>query len=101
MKTTKNNFLPIEEHPEEITVESYWKAGNGIMYLREALPKDHKENLWNWFKKTHPTLNPSYYGIEDPVIKEYEHLNSELAEASREDLIREIMNLRTLMEKYF
>lgn len=51
MKTTKNNFLPIEEHPEEITVESYWKAGNGIMYLREALPKDHKENLWNWFKK--------------------------------------------------
>lgn len=57
--------VKLEDYPEEIMVENYWRR-NGVMTLREALPADHPENLWNWFRKTYPDLDPGHYGISDP-----------------------------------
>ena len=55
-----------EEHPKLITTSAYWNCGN-VSYLREALPYDHEENLYNWFVREYPDLNPEYYEIYKPV----------------------------------
>lgn len=54
-----------EEHPKEITINTFWNLGKTSV-LREALPYDHEENLYNWFKREYPDLNPSYYDIHKP-----------------------------------
>lgn len=59
----KNNKYKSEaDSPKEIEISTYWKHG-GVSTLREALSADHKENLYNWFTRTYPDLNPSFYGI--------------------------------------
>lgn len=54
-----------EEHPKEININVYWKQGK-VSTLREALPYDHKENLYYWFMREYPDLNPEYYDIYKP-----------------------------------
>lgn len=56
----------LEEHPEQITTSNYW-IRNGAWTLREALPHDHPENLYNWFNREYPDLMPEVYGIEKPT----------------------------------
>lgn len=95
-----SQYPPIEEHPEEIEINKYWKPGNGMWYLREALSVNHEENLWNWFRRTYPNLNPSLYGIKDPVVEEFEYHYEEFKNSTREELIREIIDLRKAIEKF-
>ncbi len=54
-----------EYSPKEIIIETYWKHGK-VSTLREGLPHDHEENLWNWFRREYPELNPLFYGVEMP-----------------------------------
>lgn len=56
-----------EESPKELVINTYWNNGGGVATLREALPYDHEENLWNWFTRTYPDLNPEYYDVHKPV----------------------------------
>lgn len=79
-------FKNIEDSPLEITISKWWKPGGGMMILREALPVDHEENEYNWFRKNYPDLNPSYYGIKNPIEERFENL-------SREELIDMILML--------
>ncbi len=66
VKMKSSVYRKPEDHPQEITISSYYS--NGVSsYLRQALPDDHEENLWNWFRRTYPDLNPEYYDIYDPV----------------------------------
>lgn len=62
----RNNYKPIEDSPQELIISTYWKQSENVITLREALPYDHSENLWNWFTKTYPDLNPKYYDIYKP-----------------------------------
>jgi len=61
-----SKYKPIEEHPKELKISTYWNTGHNVSYLREGLPHDHEENLYNWFTKTYPDLNPSFYDIKIP-----------------------------------
>jgi len=55
-----------EESPKELTISTYWNSGGAVSYLREGLPYDHEENLYNWFRREYPDLNPLFYGIYKP-----------------------------------
>lgn len=60
-----SKYKSLEDSPKELNINTYWKCGN-VSYLREGLPYDHEENLYNWFTKTYPELNPELYNIEKP-----------------------------------
>jgi hypothetical protein len=94
------SFLPLDQSPKEITIETYWKPGNGVWYLREALGEDHEENLWNWFKRTYPDLNPVFYEIKDPKTLLTEEISEEFENHTREELIQEIMRLRKIVDRF-
>ena len=69
-------YVSEEEHPLEITTSQYWSygpEGSKGMILREALPAEHKENLWNWFRREYPNYNPRYYGIQKPVPEPHDY----------------------------
>lgn len=59
-------YKSVEDSPKELTINIYWSRGMTSI-LREALPYNHEENLWNWFVRTYPDLNPEYYDIYKPV----------------------------------
>lgn len=59
------NYKPYNEHPKELTISRYW-TGNYRGLLREGLPYDHEENLYNWFIRSYPDLDPEYYNSEKP-----------------------------------
>ena len=80
---TAAKYLPAEEHPEEVKLSRYYS--NGIMMtLREALEPNDPENLYNWFRREYPKLNPEYYNIKNPVV---EKLTQEYGGMSRDELI--------------
>lgn len=54
-----------ENSPKELSISEYW-TGDFRGLLREGLPHDHPENLWNWFTRTYPDLNPEFYDIYKP-----------------------------------
>lgn len=66
----KSNYKPLPEHPKELTISTWW-CGDYRGLLREALPHDHPENLYNWFRRQYPDLDPFYYGIEEPFERVY------------------------------
>jgi len=61
----KNNYKSQADSPKELNISTYW-VGDYRGLLREGLPKDHPENLYNWFTKTYPDLNPEFYEIKNP-----------------------------------
>ena len=58
-------YKSIEDSPKELTISKYW-TGNYKGLLREGLPYNHEENLWNWFRRTYPDLNPEFYDVYEP-----------------------------------
>jgi hypothetical protein len=91
------SYLPLEKTPTEITISTYWRPGNGIWYLREALGIDHPENLWNWFRKEYPDINPDYFGIKNPLVE----IKKERFEGkTRDELIEEILHLEKMINAY-
>ena len=58
-----------EHSPKEIKISTYWNPGGSVSYLREGLPHDHYENLYNWFTREYPDLNPEYYEISPEKTK--------------------------------
>lgn len=71
-----SEYKLLEDSPSEISISTYWKVG-GMMYLRSALPYDHEENQWNWFRKNYPDLNPNFYGIKHPLYEKYKDYTRE------------------------
>jgi len=59
-------YKELKDHPKNIKISNFWNNGGQVSTLREALPYDHPENLWNWFVKKYPDLNPNYYDILKP-----------------------------------
>lgn len=88
-----NIFKSIEDYPEEITVSTFWSNGKGMSYRRSALPINHPENEYNWFKRTYPNLDPYMYNIKNPREEEF-------SDKSREQLIDEILSLRDTLNHY-
>lgn len=64
---------PKEEHPNEITISTYWNMGNGRSILRRALPVGHPENSYEWFRREYPDLDPGLYGIYKPMTCHERH----------------------------
>jgi hypothetical protein len=56
-------YKSIKESPKDITISTYWNPGGQVSYLREGLPYDHEENLYNWFVREYPDLNSAFYNI--------------------------------------
>lgn len=63
------NYKSAEDSPKELTISRYW-CGDYRGLLRQGLPYDHEENLYNWFTRTYPDLNPEFYDIEKPKRNE-------------------------------
>ncbi len=80
-------YKSLDESPKELTISRYWSNGGGMSYLREGLPINHPENQYNWFTRTYPELNPSYYDVKHPLYEEFEDM-------TREELINKIAELR-------
>lgn len=94
---SKGVYLPADEHPLEIKISKYVKHGRG-MVLREALDEDHPDNLYNWFRKEYPKLDPSFYGIKNPTVVKIEEEYSKL---NREELIALAYSLEKELEKLY
>lgn len=84
-------YLPAEDHPNDLTISTYWKPGTGMMYLREGLPANHAENQWNWFRRTYPDYNPNLYGIQHPFYSRFENM-------TREELINKVAELEGILK---
>ena len=48
----------------EPKIEKYWEYAPDHFLLREALPSDDPENLYNWFVRNYPNLKPKDYKIK-------------------------------------
>lgn len=77
--------------PETVQISTYWKNGM-FLTLREALPLDHPENLYNHFKTQYPDLEPEDYGIFHPLREKYK-------DWTREALMSKICDLEIQLSK--
>jgi hypothetical protein len=56
----------IKTRPEFVEYPVWWKAGNGMMYNRNALDPSHPESPYHYIKRTYRVC-PEDYGIEAPT----------------------------------
>jgi hypothetical protein len=77
------------EIPEFIQIQKYWSRGTGISTLREALPHNHPEHLYNYVKNQ-LGVPPEAYGIYHPFTEKY--MNK-----TREELIARISELEDIV----
>lgn len=77
-----------EQKPETIDIPVWWVTGGGSMLRRDCLPEDHIESTYNYVKRTYK-VDPEDYGIYLDT-SEYDELN----EKSKQELIKEVIQLR-------
>lgn len=75
-----------KEYPETVVTKEYWEARKGHYILRRALPIEHPEHLYNWFKREYPDLEPEWYGVYHPDVEMYKDM-------TRDELMVEVMKL--------
>lgn len=79
----------------ELHYGKYWSNGAGLSTLREALPMNHEEQLYNYIKRELQGTDyiPEQFGIYNPKYLFYKDM-------SREELINENVRLKEELNSY-
>lgn len=76
---------------EEITIQTWWKPGGGILYNTEYLDHDHPIHPYN--QALAQGVRPEDFGTQHPLAAEFES-------KTRDGLIEEIASLRKEVAAY-